>query len=233
VAFVLVHGGGMDASSWDRLVDLLDGEVVAVDLPGRGSRSGADLTTVTIESCAAAVVDDILAGDLREVVLVGHSLAGVTLPRVVERVRDRIARAVYLSAVIPPQGTSVLDNIDPAIKPAVEASLTGGIYRQDPASIAPFLCNDLDEEGTAFTLDHIVDDAAGLLLEPVDLTGLGDVPRTYIRQAKDQTYPPELQQRAIANVAPVDVIELDTGHMGMVGKPKELAHILNELATRS
>ena len=38
--FVLVHGGGMNGSCWNRLVPLLDGEVVVVDLPGRGARAG-------------------------------------------------------------------------------------------------------------------------------------------------------------------------------------------------
>jgi pimeloyl-ACP methyl ester carboxylesterase len=228
--FVLVHGGGMDGSCWDRLVPLLDGEVVVVDLPGRGARADVELAGVTIDACAAAVASDLIAADLHDVVLVGHSLAGVTLPRVVAQVRERVKRAVFVSAVIPSQGTSVLDNIDASVRAAVEESLGGGIYSQDPAAIAPFLCNDLDAEGTAFVLDHIVDDAAGLLLEPVDLTGLGDVPRTYVRLTRDQTYTPELQTNAIAAIAPTDEQEIDAGHMVMVGQPRALADLLNQLA---
>jgi pimeloyl-ACP methyl ester carboxylesterase len=33
---VLVHGGSFAASCWDLVVPLLDGPVLAVDLPGRG-----------------------------------------------------------------------------------------------------------------------------------------------------------------------------------------------------
>jgi pimeloyl-ACP methyl ester carboxylesterase len=228
--FVLVHGGGMDGSCWDRLVPLLHGDVAVVNLPGRGERAGMELTSVTIESCVAAVVDDLRAADLDDVILVGHSLAGVTLSGVVAQARERIKRVVFVSAVIPPQGTSVLDNIDPSVRAAVEESLRGGIYTQDPAAIEPFLCNDLDEDGTAFVMDHIVPDAAGLLLEPVDLSGLGDVPRTYVRLTRDQTYPPELQARAIAAIAPADEVEVDAGHMVMVGRPRALADLLNQLA---
>lgn len=36
MSVVLVHGAGMGSSCWDRLVPLLDGPAVAVDLPGRG-----------------------------------------------------------------------------------------------------------------------------------------------------------------------------------------------------
>jgi pimeloyl-ACP methyl ester carboxylesterase len=228
--FVLVHGGGMDGTSWDRLVPLLDGEVVVVDLPGRGERAATALTEVTIDSCAQAVVSDMVAAGLHDVVLVGHSLAGVTLPRVVAQARERIKRVVFVSAVIPPQGISVLDNIDPSVRSAVEESLAGGIYSQDPAAIVPFLCNDLDEDDTAFVVGHIVDDAAGLLVEAVDLSGLGDVPRTYVRLARDQTYPPELQSKAVAAIGPTDEVELDAGHMVMVGQPRALAELLNQLA---
>ena len=54
----------------------------------------------------------------------------------------------------------------------------------------------------------------GLLLEPVDLSGLGDVPRTYVRLTRDQTYPPELQAKAVAAIAPAEEIELDAGPHG-------------------
>jgi hypothetical protein len=62
----------MDASSWDRLVPLLEGQVIAVDLPGRGSRSETDLADVSIDDCADAVVDDLLhALQLGAMVVVG------------------------------------------------------------------------------------------------------------------------------------------------------------------
>ncbi|WP_308115765.1 alpha/beta hydrolase [Rhodococcus sp. BP-241] len=59
MSFVLVHGAGMGASCWDRLVPRLTGRVVAVDLPGRGERADIDLRTVTLEDCADAIVADV------------------------------------------------------------------------------------------------------------------------------------------------------------------------------
>jgi pimeloyl-ACP methyl ester carboxylesterase len=221
----------MDASSWDRLVPLLNGRVIAVDLPGRGSRGDADLAKVSIDDCADAVVNDLLGADLTDVVLVGHSLAGVTLPRVVARVRERIRRVVFVSAIIPPHGISVFENIDPSIKDSVAASLRGGIYRQDPGSARPWLCNDLDEHDTEWVIDHMVDDAAGLLQEPVDLSGLGDIPRTYVHLTRDMTVPPELQAKCVAAIDPADEVSLDGGHMAMVGQPRRLADLLNQLAS--
>jgi len=57
---------------------LLEDPVIAVDLPGRGARASVDLATVGIEACVEAVVED--AGGWDDIVLVGHSLAGVVLP---------------------------------------------------------------------------------------------------------------------------------------------------------
>ena len=76
---VLVHGGGFAGSCWDLLLEHLDGPVLAVDLPGRG-RHPAALDSVTLESAAASVVADIDAAGFDEVVLVGHSLAGCSMP---------------------------------------------------------------------------------------------------------------------------------------------------------
>ena len=81
MTYVLVHGATFDGSCWDLLLPHLDGPAIAVDLPGRGSRP-ADLTQVTIQDFVDVVVDEIECCDLHDVVLVGHPLAGITLPGV-------------------------------------------------------------------------------------------------------------------------------------------------------
>ena len=81
MTYVLAHGATFAASCWDLLVPHLDDDVIAIDLPGRGSRP-ADLSRVAIAEFVAAVLAEIEAWDLRDVVLVGHSLAGITLPGV-------------------------------------------------------------------------------------------------------------------------------------------------------
>jgi pimeloyl-ACP methyl ester carboxylesterase len=45
--FVLVHGAGMGASCWDRLLPHLDRPAVAVDLPGRSSTTSPQSTATT------------------------------------------------------------------------------------------------------------------------------------------------------------------------------------------
>lgn len=227
--YILVHGAGMGASCWDRLLPLLDAPALAVDLPGRGARSDVPITSVDLEQCAQAIRDDVARVEGDDLVLVAHSFAGVSVPRVMAELAPRLRQVVFLSAVVPPDGTSVLDQIDPAVREAVRASTGDGIYSQDRAGAQAMLCNDLDDEQTSWTLDQVVDDSAALLTEPVDLSGLtADVTRTYVRLTQDVCYPPDLQQRS-AGIVGGNVEYLDTGHMAMVAAPEQLAGLLAAL----
>ncbi|MCE3552351.1 alpha/beta fold hydrolase [Pseudonocardia sp. RS11V-5] len=229
MSFVLVHGAGYGASCWDELVPLLEHDTLAVDLPGRGSRAGTDLTRVTLQDCADAVVADVESRDLTDVVLVGHSFAGVTVPRIMTALGGRIRRVVLLSAVVPPDGTRVLDQIDPDVRGLVEQSLAGGIYHQERVAAHTMLCNDMDEATATAALDRLVDDSAALLSEPVDLAGYASpIPRTYIRLTADHCYTPDLQERSVA-LTSADVEWMKTGHLAMISAPTELAALLNRL----
>lgn len=229
MSFVLVHGATLGAKCWERLVPLLQGEVLAVDLPGRGSRADVDLRSVSLEDCAHAVVTDIVDRDLTDIVLVGHSFGGVTVPRVMSLVPERIRHVVLLSAVVPEDGTRVLDQIDPDVRVAVEAGIAGGVYSVSMEAARAMLCNDASDEQSTFILDQVVDDAAVLLAETVDLSGYElPIPRTYVQLSDDTCYPPDLQAKSTERIR-ADVVQLRAGHMAMVTIPDQLASVLNGL----
>jgi pimeloyl-ACP methyl ester carboxylesterase len=229
MSFVLIHGAASGAACWDRLVPLLDGDTLAVDLPGRGRRDDVDVRTVTLDDCGKAVAADVLERDLTDIVLVGHSFGGVTVPRVMALLAERIRHVVLLSAVVPEDRTRVLDQIDPDVRTSVEAGIAGGVYSIGADAARVMLCNDADEDQTEFILGGLVDDAAALLAEPVDLAGYAlPVPRTYVHMADDQCYPPELQARSSERTG-ADVVTLDAGHMAMVTIPDQVAVLLNDL----
>lgn len=229
MSFVLVHGATLGANCWDRLTPLLDGDVLAVDLPGRGARADVDIRTVTLDDCAKAVLADIGERNLTDVVLVGHSFGGVTVPRVMTLIPERIRHVVLLSAVVPEDGTRVLDQIDPDVRTSVEAGIAGGVYTVGVDAARYMLCNDADEDQSDFILNRVVDDSAALLTETVDLSGYRlPIPRTYIQLSQDQCYPPDLQAKSTERTA-ADVATLEAGHMAMVTLPDQVARILNQL----
>jgi pimeloyl-ACP methyl ester carboxylesterase len=235
VTFVLVHGGGFSGSCWDELVPLLDGPVYAVDLPGRGSNP-ADLANLTVSDFVDAVTGEIESRGLTDVKLVGHSMAGLTLPGVAECMPARLRALIFVSCSVPPHGTTlaeVLGDLSPTTKAIAERmgdEVVDGRGVLHPDLAAAMFCNDMDDRQTAVTLGRLVPEALSVLSEPADLTGLRHpVPRTYIRLTVDASISPESQSEMAHNLEPVNVIDLDAGHMAMISRPADLASILNIL----
>ena len=229
MAFVLVHGSGCGASCWDDVVPFLSEPAIAIDLPGRGNRP-YPLEQLTIGVFADAVAEELLERELDDVVLVGHSLAGLTLPAVVERVPERIRHVVFIAAAVPPDGLSVVDTLEPSLRDLAEESA-----RQPPRAIDPELatmlfCDGMNEDQTARTLSLMVPEGPRLVLEPVSLAGLQNgVPRSWIRLERDIVNPPAQQDDAIARLG-AETYPLDAGHMAMITHPEALARILMQIA---
>jgi pimeloyl-ACP methyl ester carboxylesterase len=115
-ALVLVHGGGLAADSWELTVDEIhrlapELTVLAVDLPGRRDKPG-DLPMLTIADFVESVIDDIEEAGLGDIVLVGHSMAGLTVPGVVAKLgSSRVREMVLATAFVPPEGKSLVDTL--------------------------------------------------------------------------------------------------------------------------
>lgn len=232
---VLVHGSGFDASCWDLLLPYLRTPAITVDLPGRGSRP-ADLAEIGLDDFAAAVAEDIAATGWDRVVLVGHSLAGLTIPRVAGLLPGVIARLVFISSNVPAHGQGCLDTLDAALADGVRANIAanGGVSPVLEREMSAALYgNDLDDEQLQWMLSHSLPEAGRVLLDPCDLSGLAHpIPRTWIRLMQDHAGTVEMQDQFIANLGGAEVIDLDSGHMAMISQPAALAAILEGIAAR-
>jgi pimeloyl-ACP methyl ester carboxylesterase len=230
---VLVHGGSFAGSCWDLLIPHVDGPVLAVDLPGRESRP-APLRSVTIDSAAASVAADVDAAGFDRVVLVGHSLAGCSMPAMIGRLGERVSHAVFVACTVPEDGMSAVDTLPPDIQALTRAHLESGDDGVLDAELAKALFgNDLDDVQFAWLLERMTPEAPGLLIQPVDLSPLrSKMPRTWVRPLHDAIVEPDKQLRFAREVGHCDVIDLDAGHMCMISKPRELAAIVSDIAAR-
>ena len=207
----------------------------------RGRPSGArfhprDLASVTSADFVETVTDDIVARDLHDVTLVGHSMAGITLPGVAERIPDRLTHLAFVSCAVPPHVTpltDVLGDLSPAVHEVAArigddvVDSEGGLH---PDLFIAMFCNDMDERQTASTLARRVPESFKVLSDPTDLTGLRHpIPRTYVRLARDTSITLDAQNAMIANLGAVKIADLDAGHMAMISQPLQLAAILNNL----
>jgi pimeloyl-ACP methyl ester carboxylesterase len=228
MSMVLVHGGGCTKECWQLMVPHVDGEVVAVDLPGRGDRPG-DLARIGVADFVDAVVDDIVARDLREVVLVGHSLAGLTIPQVAGRIPERIRALVFVSCTVPRDGQSSYDTLDPEIQALSDQAPPDSLNTLDPEIQKAVFYNDVDDPALLeWAVALVVPEAPSTVKEPMVLSTMPhDIRRVWVRLTRDVIVAPEKQDRFVQNLGGAEVIELDAAHMAMISRPRELAEVLN------
>lgn len=237
LSFVLVHGGGHGAWCWERLIPHLERPALAVDLPGRGSKP-ADLTRVGITECVDSIVSDVERAGIDRAVLVGHSMAGVIIPAVAERIPARVAHLVFLSASVPREGRASLDEVSPVIRLFAKRSIRRALSSDSPPRrgipdrmARRMFCSDMGEEDTRYVLQRLGPEAIRVVLEKVTRAGLPSaIPRTYVKLTRDKALSPRRQDRMIANLGGADVVTIDAGHDAMISRPRELAAILNGIA---
>ncbi|HEY1832138.1 MAG TPA: alpha/beta hydrolase [Acidimicrobiales bacterium] len=230
IPVVLVHGGSFAGSCWDRLVPYLDGSTLAVDLPGRG-RHPAPPASVTIEAASRSVVGDIDEAGFDEVILVGHSLAGSSLPATVGLLGRRVRHVVLVACTVPSHGQSALDTLPSEVQEMVRVARDAEPGVLDDELARAFFGNDLDAEQFAWCKAQMVPEGLTLVMGQVDHTPLRvPVPRTWVRPLRDAIVDPEKQLEFARNVGDCPVIDIDAGHMCMISQPRRLAEILNGIA---
>lgn len=228
--FVLIHGSNHSSRCWEPITDLLDGQVLAIDLPGRGRNPGP-LDRLHLTDFIESAVADIEAAHATDAVLVGHSMAGLSMPGIVDRVRDRLRHIVFISCAVPPQGDSLLSTLRPELAKMAELAEPdpGGMF-PGRKILAQTMCYDMDEEQTAFTLEVSVPEAYWPMRDPVDLSGLNHpVARTWVKLLRDRSPTPEQASVFAERAGCTNVVEMDTGHFAMITHPREVAGVLNSL----
>ena len=109
--YLIVHGawgGGWDWRAVDSLLTRDGHKVQRVTLTGLGERHHLVSPDIGLDTHIADVVNTILWENLHDVVLVGHSYGGMIITGVADRVPDRIKRLVYVDALLPDSGESVV-----------------------------------------------------------------------------------------------------------------------------
>jgi pimeloyl-ACP methyl ester carboxylesterase len=239
-ALVLVHGGAHAADCWDLTVAELSRQepelrILAVDLPGRGSRP-ADLSSVKIADWVDSAVADIEDAGLGDVVVVGHSMAGLTVPGIVAKLGAvRVREMVLLAAFVPPQGLSVVDTLRGPLAPLARSARW--IHRSFPMPTAAArfaFCNGMTRQQRTLALSRLCLESPNVIVEPVDRSGLpDDVPRTWIMTLRDRALSAPQQLTAIKSLGGVDtMICLDGCHNVMFSDPRRLATILADRCRR-
>lgn len=274
-AAVLVHGAWHGAWTYERIVPLLAAHgvfAVARDLPAHGlnARFPAGYTTgawsatspspaadVTLDDYVDSVVDTVAhvrALGFERLMLVGHSMGGIVVSAVAERVPEWLSRIVYLTAFMPATGVPAVTYID---APENAGERVGGQFVADPRAVgalridhrsrdAAYLAQtraaffgDVDEASWQAVSQLLTPDVpAAPMATPIALSRdrWGALPRHYIHCLRDEAIRPALQRRFIAEADACTpgnrtvVHTLDTSHSPFLSQPGRLAELLADIA---
>ena len=231
---LLVHGGGHGAWCWADVQRLLGDAGIAstaFDLPGSGQdatpraqvrlRDYVDATTARIDD-----IDD-------DVVLVGHSIAGPTLPAGTAARPDRISHVIYIAALITERRMRGIDSIPADRRPSyfemAELSGENSFLPSYSAAWDRFFPSLQEAQAT----DHyarLTPQPLGSYLDPnpVDPAGL-DVPHSYVLLEDDRTFPVSLA-REFARRANVEPTMHRGDHCWMLTDPHACADAISAIA---
>jgi pimeloyl-ACP methyl ester carboxylesterase len=281
-ALVLVHGAWHGAWCFDAVMPELArlGHVaIARDLPGHGvnalfppvylerpadpdefsrvfASQPSPLAGLTLDDYAASVIETIDAvGRLGfgRVVLVGHSLGGVTVTRVAEMLPDRVLKLVYLAAFMLPPGDAVVEHLhqdsgvasvlasDPALTGATRIDFRSADRFHLRRCTKAFFADCSEAQGEAVRELLTPDEPRSIYLaasdaRPSSTAARAAIERHYIRCLQDRAIPIAAQDRMIAETdaalgaSRTIVHSLDSSHSPFLSQPRRLAALLASIA---
>ncbi|RED61845.1 alpha/beta fold hydrolase [Cohnella lupini] len=237
--FVLVHGSWHGAWCWNKLVPLLENEghkVVTFDLPGHG------LDKTPVQEIKLKHYTDsltrILDNESEQVVLVGHSMAGLVITQTAEYRPEKIKSLVYLCAYLPKNEQTLLQISQSEIKDKPSDTPSAVIFSEDHVymdldkdRIHANFYGDCSEDDVNYAKDKLCLEPLAPFFESVHLTENADsIPRYYIETLRDKAISIGLQRQMQAEKPCNEIISLDSDHSPFFSHPVDLAAHLNRLA---
>ncbi|HEX9422527.1 MAG TPA: alpha/beta fold hydrolase [Pyrinomonadaceae bacterium] len=220
---VIVHGAWGGSWAFRKVEALLREKGFTVyrpQLTGLGERVHLARTDIGLSTHIDDVVNTILYEDLHNIILMGHSYGGMVITGVADRVPDRILRMVYVDAMVPNDGESVMSLVG-AHSERVKTMIKGDFI------VPPWVKPDQPPP-------HDVPQPLKTFTEPIALKNKAalKLPATYIltvdagKEAKDDDFWPQAQ-RARERGWPVQQLTAD--HNAQWSAPEALVEMLTHI----
>ncbi|GAA0659987.1 alpha/beta fold hydrolase [Streptomyces thermocarboxydovorans] len=220
---MLVAGAWLGAWAWDEVTAELreaGHDVHPLTLSGLAERQGVP---AGLETHVQDVVTEVERLDLRDVVLVGHSYAGIPVGLAAERIGDRLGRVVFVDANVPVDGETLLSGWpSEEVRRSIEEH--GGFW--PPLPREEFAGQELTDQQIDLLLSRATPHPGACLTEPAVLQGkLGQLPAIYVKCLLDGEEPmPAVNE--LLHSDRWELVRMNTGHWPMFSRPRELARIL-------
>jgi pimeloyl-ACP methyl ester carboxylesterase len=218
---VLVHGLWADGSSWDKVVPLLEAKgykVVAVHLPLTSTADDVAATTRAIEQ---------QPGD---VILVGHSYGGNVISQAGNH--PKVKALVYVDAFALDDGETI-NALIKAKPPAWQKTLvvdSGGFIWMPAESIAKDFAQDLPAAEQKLLVVKQGPAQSKSFDDPMKNPAWKKKVSWYVRGTADHIIDP-IAQAMMAKRMKAKLTNVDSSHVAMLSKPREVANVIIEAAS--
>jgi pimeloyl-ACP methyl ester carboxylesterase len=233
VDIVLIPGLWLDASSWDRVLPVIEAgghRPIPLTLPGLEARD-ADRSAITLQDNVDAVLAAIDAAD-GPVLLVGHSMGAGLASIALDARPGSVARVLYVGGFPASDGEPLGESFT-----AVE----GEVPLPDLAEFDAADLRDLDETALADFRARAIPSPAGLLHDVVhlrnerryDVPAVAVCPEYTSEQLKAWIDGGEESVQEFTRIRELEYVDVPTGHWPQFTRPEELGRVVVEAADRS
>lgn len=233
--YVLIHGGFHGGWCYDRVAGRLTAmghHVFAPTLAGVGERFGETLEPVNLGTHVREVTALIEREALADVILAGHSYGGMVITGVASQLGARVRTLVYLDAMMPADGQSMLDLVGHVAAQRLVASAARDGLTVPPAPASAFGVNPADIE----MVDRLcTGHPLACFLQAVRLTGQERLVRnlSFVTARNSRVPVSDHMRLSFENDPRWRMASIDAGHDLMIDNPAALAVLLDAEATRS
>lgn len=219
---LLIHGGFVDGSGWERVFTRLRNDGYAVSVVQNPTTSLADDVAATRRAIDAST---------GPVILVGHSYGGVVIT---EAGNDpRVVGLVYIAAFAPDSGESVaklIANPPPGAPVPPILPPTDGFLTLDKEKFAASFAGDVEAPLAAFMAESQLPWGVDALNGEVSEASWRNKPSWYLVATDDRMIPPDAQ-RFMSKRAGATVVESPGSHAVYVSRPEPVATLIAEAAS--
>ncbi len=245
--YLLVHGAGQGAWSWDPVWGHLTApeehpptlhtrrranRVHPLELPGHGADAGGDTSAVRLEECVQAITRTVEREQLKDLVLVGHGFSASLVVQAASEMEVPPKRVVLVAGIVPAPQRPLLSACPAKTRIAFRvmsmlSSFSGQELKLPSPAINGFLCNGMDSMEVVRLLGFFGPLPTRVLKSrlPMETSEL-PCPVTYVVLSQDKMFPPDAQSRVVARFEGAETVEIESCHQVMAQHPEELAEVL-------
>lgn len=221
---LFLHGAGLSTHIWKDVERSIQYPVLLAEYPHVNGAQSAQ-NKLTLEDYADHVMQQIATWNVDGVVVVAHSIGGTLALKVAEGLGEKLRGFIAIGAVIPKHGGSYVSALPFPNRMIISAIMRLAGTKPPESAIRKTLCNGLSKEQTDEVVAQSVAESVHLYFDKTNAE-IPTVPRLYIRLTQDKELPVSWQNTMAQNLD-AEVQDIDFGHMPMLGKPQDVARVVN------